>query len=65
MEWFRIDETEALTFSIAVSRSSCSDVRVGEPDVDVGRVAAGLARAGVDARDRVLDHLGEQARCRR
>jgi len=28
MEWFKIDDTDALTSWIAVSRSSCSDVRV-------------------------------------
>src|SRR5215470_15660803 len=31
-----------------------------EPDVDVVRVASGLARAGLDARDRVLDDRREQ-----
>src|SRR5262249_25055844 len=35
-----------------------------EPDVDAGGIAAGLARARVDARDRVLDHLGQEAGAR-
>jgi hypothetical protein len=32
----------------------------GEPDVDAGGVAAGLARPRVDAGDGVLDHLGQE-----
>src|SRR5205085_10689416 len=32
----------------------------GEPDVDRGRIAAGVARARVDPRDRVADDLGQE-----
>ena len=32
----------------------------GEPDVDIGRVASGLAGAGVDPRDGVLDDVGQE-----
>jgi hypothetical protein len=56
IEWFRIERHRGLDVSdrrvviLMPGGSGC------EPGVDVGWLAAGLARAGVDLRDRVLDN---------